>query len=87
MTVKHRSSGQREGETAQRPAALMNWAAWIALAAGILTCLIQQGDFSDRNLGLMIGIGLIVGGIQILIIGTAMRLFHHCSTAQPARTE
>jgi len=39
--------------------------------------LVKVSDFSDRNLGLMVGIGFLVGSVQIYMIGAAIRLFHH----------
>jgi vacuolar-type H+-ATPase subunit I/STV1 len=43
--------------------------AFVAIVLGILSCLLYISDFNDRNLGLMIGMGLLVGGLQILVFG------------------
>ncbi|MEF3303209.1 hypothetical protein [Paenibacillus sp. GYB003] len=58
-------------------ASFMTAAAWISLAIGLITCLFEVSDFSDRNLGLMVGVGFLVGSVQIYMIGAAIRLFSH----------
>ncbi|MDF2663027.1 MAG: hypothetical protein K0Q94_5818, partial [Paenibacillus sp.] len=42
----------------------------------VITCLVNVTEFSDRNLGLMIGVGFLIGSVQIYMIGAAIRLFH-----------
>jgi hypothetical protein len=55
---------------------LMTWIAWIILSIGVLLCLMNLSHFSDRNTGLMVGLGFIVGSVNIFVIGTAMGLVH-----------
>ena len=58
---------------------LVRWltiAAWAALAAGIALSFAGIEPFSEQNAGLMIGIGLLVGSVNIYIIRTAMHLVH-----------
>lgn len=47
----------------------LKWFAAIALVIGVICCVVNIAEFSDRNLGLMVGIGFLVGGIQILVFG------------------
>lgn len=46
----------------------------VVIALGVLSCLWYVSDFNDRNLGLMIGMGLLVGGLQILVFGAVAPL-------------
>ena len=39
-------------------------------------CLINLNDFNDRNLGLMVGIGFLVGSVFIYVIAKAIGLVH-----------
>ncbi|MEK3720159.1 hypothetical protein [Paenibacillus sp. FSL H8-0034] len=55
---------------------LMTWIAWVALGVGVLLCLMNLNQFNDRNTGLMVGLGFIVGSVHIYVIGTAMGLVH-----------
>ncbi|SFM14518.1 hypothetical protein SAMN03159341_11822 [Paenibacillus sp. 1_12] len=55
---------------------LMTCFAWVALGIGVLLCLMNLSHFSDRNTGLMVGLGFIVGSVHIFVIGTAMGLVH-----------
>lgn len=55
-------------------AAAMTAIAWALLGFGFLLCLWNVADFSDRNLGLMAGIGFLVASVQIYTIGTAVHL-------------
>ncbi|MFC4778972.1 hypothetical protein ACFO9Q_19435 [Paenibacillus sp. GCM10023252] len=48
--------------------------AWAALAIGLILCLMNLGEFNDRNTGLMVGLGFLVGSVHIYVIGTAMGL-------------
>jgi hypothetical protein len=36
---------------------------------GIVCCLVNIAKFNDDNLGLMVGIGFLVGGSQIMLFG------------------
>lgn len=48
---------------------MLKWISAIVIAAGVLFCVFNLAQFNDRNLGLMVGIGFLVGGIQIMIFG------------------
>ncbi|MFC5701519.1 hypothetical protein ACFPVX_09485 [Cohnella faecalis] len=48
----------------------LKWISVVIIALGILCCIWNISQFNDRNLGLMVGIGFLVGGAQILIFGT-----------------
>ncbi|MDP4098033.1 hypothetical protein OIN60_14835 [Paenibacillus sp. P96] len=45
---------------------------WVALIIGLVTIIVNLSFFSDRNLGLMIGIGFVVGSIFIYFLGKYM---------------
>lgn len=77
MTTKQITMEREPAKEGARLAVFMTAAAWVSLAIGLLTCLFEVSDFSDRNLGLMVGIGFLVGSVQIYMIGAAIRLFHH----------
>lgn len=55
---------------------VMTVIAWGVLAVGVLLCLINLSHFSDKNIGLMIGIGFLIGSVHIYVIGTAIGLVH-----------
>lgn len=55
---------------------VMTIIAWGVLAIGFLLCLINLRHFSDKNIGLMIGIGFLIGSVHIYVIGTAIGLVH-----------
>lgn len=57
----------------------------IALGAGLLLCLTGIGDFSDRNPGLMIGIGCLIASVQIYLIGAVLRLAQAETDRPPQR--
>ena len=48
--------------------------AWIALITGVAMCATNIREFSDRNLGLMVGIGFLVGSVFIYVIAKAVGL-------------
>lgn len=48
----------------------LKWIAVAVIAIGTLCCIWNISQFNDRNLGLMVGIGFLVGGAQIMIFGT-----------------
>lgn len=50
--------------------------AWGILGIGVLLCLINLSHFSDKNVGLMVGIGFLIGSVHIYVIGTAIGLVH-----------
>jgi hypothetical protein len=78
MTTKQASvSHTTPGESSvRRLVTLMTWMAWVILGIGVLLCLVNLYEFNDRNLGLMVGIGFLVGSVHIYFIGTAMGLVH-----------
>ncbi|CAM3702044.1 hypothetical protein COLU111180_03915 [Cohnella lubricantis] len=43
----------------------LKWIAAIVIACGIICSAVHITEFSDSNLGLMIGIGFLFGGVQI----------------------
>ncbi|WP_127531250.1 hypothetical protein [Paenibacillus kobensis] len=53
---------------------IMTIAAWAALTIGVVLCLMYLQPFNDRNWGLMIGIGFLVGSVHIYVIRTAIHL-------------
>ncbi|RJX37410.1 hypothetical protein D3P09_23990 [Paenibacillus pinisoli] len=55
---------------------VMTAMAWGVLGIGFLLCLINLSHFSDKNIGLMVGIGFLVGSVHIYVIGTAIGLVH-----------
>ncbi|GAA4719750.1 hypothetical protein [Brevibacillus fulvus] len=59
-----------------RVAAIMQVLAWISLIAGIFVSFYHGSDFSDQNLGLMVGIGMVIAGMQIFGVGTFVHLLH-----------
>lgn len=48
--------------------------AWAVLAIGCILFLANVNDFSSTNLGLMIGIGMMISGMQIYGIGVVVQL-------------
>lgn len=50
--------------------------AWVVLAIGVVLSLVNLSHFSDRNVGLMVGIGFLIGSVHIYVIGTAIGLVH-----------
>ncbi|MDQ6420221.1 hypothetical protein RB620_12315 [Paenibacillus sp. LHD-117] len=59
---------------------VMTIIAWGVLSIGVLLCLINLSHFSDKNIGLMVGIGFLVGSVHIYVIGTAIGLVHAWKT-------
>ncbi|QNK57525.1 hypothetical protein [Paenibacillus sp. PAMC21692] len=55
---------------------VMTLIAWGVLSIGVLLCLINLSHFSDKNIGLMVGIGFLIGSVHIYVIGTAIGLVH-----------
>lgn len=82
MTTKQISVNRQSVKDGNRLASFMTAAAWVVLTVGLLTCLFEVSDFSDKNLGLMLGIGCLIGSVQIYMIGAAIRLFHHNKAKQ-----
>jgi hypothetical protein len=48
---------------------MLKWVAMIVIGVGIVCCILNIAQFNDRNLGLMVGIGFLIGGSQILLFG------------------
>jgi hypothetical protein len=44
------------------------------MVLGLILSLCFAYEFKDSNLGLMIGIGFIIGGTQVLVLGTMFRV-------------
>lgn len=69
----------------------LKWIAVVTVALGVICCIwnIAAAEFNDRNLGLMIGIGFLVGGVQILLFGAVVPLMQRQReegiAAQPAQ--
>ncbi|MFD0590494.1 hypothetical protein ACFQZE_21110 [Paenibacillus sp. GCM10027627] len=55
---------------------VMTIIAWGVLAIGFVLCLVNLSHFSDKNIGLMVGIGFLIGSVHIYVIGTAIGLVH-----------
>ncbi|MBN2980788.1 hypothetical protein [Cohnella algarum] len=53
---------------------MLKWIALVIIAFGVVFSAIHIAEFNDKNLGLMIGIGFLVGGLQIWIFGVAAPL-------------
>ncbi|WP_270170840.1 hypothetical protein [Paenibacillus sp. SYP-B4298] len=56
---------------------LMTIMAWLALGVGVVMCLLNLNHFSDQNLQLMVGIGFLIGSVQIYVIRTAIHLVNN----------
>ncbi|WP_373233055.1 hypothetical protein [Cohnella sp.] len=50
-------------------ARMLKWVAMVVIGVGIICCMMNLAEFNDRNLGLMVGIGFLVGGSQIMLFG------------------
>ena len=48
---------------------MLKWVAMVVVSVGIVCCLLNIAQFNDRNLGLMVGIGFLIGGSQIMLFG------------------
>lgn len=64
---------------------MLKWVAMVVIGVGIICCLLNIAQFNDRNLGLMVGIGFLVGGSQILLFGVIAPLMQRSqdANAQP----
>jgi len=66
---------------------MLKWVAMVVIGVGVLCCLMNIAQFNDRNLGLMIGIGFLIGGSQILLFGVIAPLMQkNQDTPQAAAT-
>ena len=50
-------------------ARMLKWVAMIVISVGVLCCVMNIAQFNDRNLGLMVGMGFLIGGSQIMLFG------------------
>lgn len=75
--------------TNRRMSRTLKWVSAIVIALGVLCSVLNIAEFNDRNLGLMIGIGLLVGGGQILLFGAIAPLMQKVSEekANPAELQ
>lgn len=75
--------------TNRRMSRTLKWVSAIVIALGVVCCIANLSEFNDRNLGLMIGIGLLVGGGQILLFGAIAPLMQRVSEekANPAEPQ
>lgn len=65
---------------------MLKWVAMVVLGVGLVCCLLNITEFNDRNLGLMVGLGFLVGGSQIMLFGVIAPLMQRGqeTTAQQA---
>ncbi|CAI6081737.1 hypothetical protein [Cohnella sp. JJ-181] len=61
----------------------LKWTAAVIIAFGVICSALNMNEFNDGNLGLMIGIGFLVGGLQILLFGVAAPLMMKKSDLEP----
>lgn len=66
---------------------VMTIIAWGVLSIGVILCLINMSHFSDKNIGLMVGIGFLIGSVHIYVIGTAIGLVHAWKTGMAKSNE
>ena len=76
-----------EKVTHLRMSRTLKWISAIVIALGIVCCFANAAEWSDRNLGLMVGIGLLVGGGQILLFGAVAPLVLKVSEDKAAAAE
>jgi hypothetical protein len=65
---------------------MLKWVAMIVIGVGIVCCMLNIAQFNDRNLGLMIGIGFLIGGSQILLFGVLAPLMQKNQESAPSST-
>jgi hypothetical protein len=56
----------------------------IVIGVGIVCCIMNIAQFNDRNLGLMVGIGFLIGGSQIMLFGVIAPLMQRNQDAPQA---
>jgi len=82
------SSVKSKAESVKKLVKTMTAIAWVVLSIGVLLCAFNLYDFNDRNTGLMIGIGFLIGSVHIYVIGTAIGLVQaRLSQAEDANNE
>jgi hypothetical protein len=68
-------------------ARVLKWVALFVIGVGIVCCMFNLAEFNDRNLGLMVGIGFLVGGSQIMLFGVIAPLMQkNQESSQSAQT-
>lgn len=65
-------------------ARMLKWIAMVVIAVGIVCCLLNITQFNDRNLGLMVGLGFLIGGAQIMLFGVIAPLMQRSEAASSA---
>lgn len=58
----------------QEMARMLRWIAAVVIVVGIVCSAVNLTQFSDSNLGLMLGLGFLIGGGQILLFGVLVPL-------------
>ena len=69
----------------RKMSSMLKWIAAVVVALGVVCCIWNMSEFNDRNLGLMIGIGFLIGGLQILVFGAVAPLLQRQPEEQPIR--
>lgn len=74
MSYKTRPIHKTETKDKQmkHPVEAMTFFFWVTLIIGLVMIGVNLSFFSDRNLGLMVGIGFVVGSIVIYFLGKYM---------------
>ncbi len=65
-------------------ARMLKWVATVVIAVGIVCCVLNIAQFNDQNLGLMIGLGFLIGGAQIMLFGVIAPLMQKNQDASAA---
>lgn len=81
------SSKEAAKPNAKRLVMITTVSAWIALAIGVVLCLFNLHEFNDRNVGLMVGIGFLVGSVFIYSSGMAVNMVEAYSRASSKNDE
>ncbi|MBP2000730.1 putative membrane channel-forming protein YqfA (hemolysin III family) [Paenibacillus shirakamiensis] len=55
-------------------AAYMTVISWILLGVGVVMCLMNISDFTDRNMTLMAGLGFMISSVFVYTVGTSIYL-------------
>jgi len=77
MTTKTATISQANPKAdVKRLVKAMTFMAWAVLIIGTVLCLFNLSHFSDKNVGLMVGLGFLVGSVHIYVIRTAIDLVH-----------
>lgn len=61
----------------------LKWISAIVIACGIICSAVNISEFSDSNLGLMIGIGFLFGGVEIWMFSAIAGLLQKSGEKQP----